>query len=394
MSTAAFEAFLAPFSANRFLNEFYSRRPLHIAGVRDRFRHLLPWEDLNQILLQQRLDDRLRLAREGKILEKGKFMKNAAGGTPRLDLSMLNELFQQGWTLVVDFIDEAYAPITELCRMLELVLREYVSTNAYAGWYTTQGFDTHWDDQDVIIVQVAGRKHWRVFEPERKHPVEADKALGLKLSKDQSPAWEGDISAGDLLYIPRGWWHDAVPVGEPTLHLTLTIVRKTGLDFMYHLVKRLRERVEIRADLPRFASAAEQQAYMASLHQACGEALQDLSLEAYLREVDAAAEARVRPSFPWSAMLDSQPLPDSAWLHWQPPRAVPIQETEEHTVFEALGSEFTFAKAAAPVIRELAQTRRIRLDQLCAHHPQLDVKTFIVKLISKGLLTVSARELI
>ena len=38
------------------------------------------------------------------------------------------------------------------------------------------------------------------------------------------PVWSGALNSGDLLFIPRGWWHDAcIPEerdGEGSIHLT------------------------------------------------------------------------------------------------------------------------------------------------------------------------------
>ena len=79
------------------------------------------------------------------------------------------------------------------------------------------------------------------------------------------PLWEGTLEDGDLLYIPRGWWHVALPLNEPTLHLTVGIHNRTGLDLLGWLKERLREREDFRRDLPRFATRAEQAAHIESL---------------------------------------------------------------------------------------------------------------------------------
>ena len=48
------------------------------------------------------------------------------------------------------------------------------------------------------------------------------------------------LEAGDLLYIPRGWWHVAMPLDEPTLHLTVGVNNLTGADFLRWFADRLR----------------------------------------------------------------------------------------------------------------------------------------------------------
>ena len=56
----------------------------------------------------------------------------------------------------------------------------------------------------------------------------------------------------DLLYIPRGWWHVATPLDEPTLHLTVGVNNPNGADFLAWYVDRLKTSEDVRRDLPQF----------------------------------------------------------------------------------------------------------------------------------------------
>jgi len=390
MSLESFEEFLAPTAQSQFLNCTFGNTPEHIPGAPNRFAYLMSWSDLNGILFRHRLEPpRLRLAKLGKAVDKSAFMiapPNTRIPISRLDISVLNRQFREGAMLVIDSVDEMHAPITELCRILENTLGNYVQANAYAGWYSTKGFDTHWDDHDVFIAQVSGRKHWRVFEPARKHPVTEDR--NADLTPPANAYWEGDLAAGDLLYIPRGWWHDAVPIGEPTLHLTFSIVRDTGLDLAKAIVERLRDCEAARRDLPRFGSEESRLAYMAVFRQAVLDILDGFSVSDFLRAQDERAPARSRPSFPWTALPECSPLPSSARVDWLPPRAVAIRDGESNVSLDALGSSFGFAKVAAPLIRDIAARRRVRLDELCRKYPNADVERFARKLVAAGLIAI------
>ena len=112
-------------------------------------------------------------------------------------------------------------PITDIAESLERLFRVRIQVNAYAGWRTSHGFDLHWDDHDVFILQVAGRKQWKVYGMTRKYPLAVD--VEPTVEKPDAPLWEGMLEDGDLLYIPRGWWHVATPLDEPTLHLTVGV---------------------------------------------------------------------------------------------------------------------------------------------------------------------------
>ena len=126
-------------------------------------------------------------------------------------------------------------PITHLAESLERVFRVRIQVNAYAGWRTSHGFDLHWDDHDVFILQIAGRKKWKVYGMTRKYPLARD--VEPATDKPDTPLWEGMLEDGDLLYIPRGWWHVATPLDEPTLHLTVGVNNPNGADLLV-LVRR------------------------------------------------------------------------------------------------------------------------------------------------------------
>ena len=48
------------------------------------------------------------------------------------------------------------------------------------------------------------------------------------------------LEPGDLLYIPRGCYHVAVPMNEAALHLTVGVKNPRGLDLLLWIVNRLR----------------------------------------------------------------------------------------------------------------------------------------------------------
>jgi hypothetical protein len=53
-----------------------------------------------------------------------------------------------------------------------------------------------------------------------------------------------------VLYIPRGHWHEATAQLEPSLHLTLGLFARTGIDFLTWLVDELRDDVRWRDAFP------------------------------------------------------------------------------------------------------------------------------------------------
>jgi ribosomal protein L16 Arg81 hydroxylase len=387
---------LEPCAPEEFLASFWGVRSSHVRGRAGKFARLMPWERLNEILRRHRLDfPRLRLVRDGKSAPVSSYLRHVAGGRgrtsiPRLKPTELTKHLREGATLVLDAVDELHAPIEELAEGLELFFREHVQVNLYAGWQTSRGFDLHWDDHDVFILQVTGRKRWSVYGMTRPHPLVADIERAEKPTG--KPLWEGTLEDGDLLYIPRGWWHVAQPLDEPTLHLTVGVHNRTGIDLLRWLAERMRASETFRRDLPRTASTAERARHIERLREELFAEFDAATLERFFAELDARAEPRARLSLPWDATPQMLPRSRHTLVRLVAPRPLVFEEAGGAVEFDALKKRWRFAADALAVLRPLAERRVCSVAELCeGARGKLDermVRAFICELLTHGLVTL------
>jgi ribosomal protein L16 Arg81 hydroxylase len=384
---------------DEFLGQYWGQRFCHIRGDHQRFADLFTWHDLNLLLRQHRLDfPRLRVAKFGEATAEttNRFISRSLNRrnvmVPRIDPVALNELLRDGATLIVDAIDEMVESVAALCASLEQTLHEHVQANAYVAWRTSRGFDLHWDDHDVLVIQIAGRKRWQVYEVTREAPlfrdVEFDRDGPSKL------AWEGTLEDGDVLYLPRGWWHVALPQDEPTLHLTLGVNNRTGIDLLGWLQDVMRNSLTFRRDLPRFASQDEQMRHAELLRDELLARWTPHLLQQFFQDSDRQAKARPHFSLPWSAEHNVLPEDDTSRVILTAPREVELVRSEDGATWtlEALGCQFTFAESAESIVRAILNRRSTSIDELVkVGQPQFnrdDVRTFLADLVLKGLLAV------
>jgi hypothetical protein len=387
---------LEPCAQDDFFASFWGQTYKHVRGGSGRFAYLLSWERLNSVLRHHRLDfPRLRLVEEGKTLPPSSCLRYVAGrrGKPPVPRLMPVELarhLRRGATLVLDAVDELDAPLEELAVMLELFFRERVQINAYAGWQTSRGFDLHWDDHDVFILQVLGRKRWSIYGETRPHPVSGDGALCE--TPDHPPLWEETLEDGDLLYIPRGFWHVAAPLAEPTLHLTVGIHNRTGLDLLNWVNEKMRAREAFRKDLPRFAAEEERAAHVSRLREEFLNEWDDRALERFLEDFDAQAEPRAYAGLPWSATQDVLPDASGALVRLAAPRPLNLRVEDGIVEFTARKKRWRLAEGALVVLRPLEERRICTVAELCeAARGKLDertVRAFLRELIVHGLVVI------
>jgi 50S ribosomal protein L16 3-hydroxylase len=72
------------------------------------------------------------------------------------------------------------------------------------------GVGPHVDGYDVFLVQVQGRRRWRIAPPGDDAFVDG---LPLKILRRFAPAHDWVLEPGDMLYLPPLWGHDGVAVG-------------------------------------------------------------------------------------------------------------------------------------------------------------------------------------
>lgn len=168
--------------------------------------------------------------------------------------STVGDAYLDGATLVFAGLERYWQPVGALCAALIKELEWVFTINAYVTPTNSQGFGLHTDNQDVFVLQLSGRKDWRVLHRPIVDPIQGQ-MLGRPGSLDPTammryeeaggqPEWEGTLEPGDLLYIPRGFVHEAkTSEVAPSMHLTLTAASEAHSvgTFIRHLLRRLRQ---------------------------------------------------------------------------------------------------------------------------------------------------------
>ena len=119
----------------------------------------------------------------------------------------VGQLLDAGCTLVLDGVD-AFDPTLEVaCRALQWWSHELVQANVYLTTRETSGFQLHWDDHDVVVLQLAGSKTWEVRGRTRPSPMYRD--AETEQEPNEQVVWTGTLGPGDVVHVPRGHWHQA-----------------------------------------------------------------------------------------------------------------------------------------------------------------------------------------
>ena len=107
----------------------------------------------------------------------------------------------------------------------------------------------HHDTHDVFVLQVAGEKHWRVYDPLLRAAAE-EPALVEGARRGRPAVLELTLRAGDTLYLPRGWLHDALTSETDSLHVTVGVNLPTWVDAFRAALEECEADVEFRRSVP------------------------------------------------------------------------------------------------------------------------------------------------
>lgn len=240
-SNAAFELCLDPCDFDGFLDHWWERAPLVVTRREaGRFDGLITRASFDRFVAHGNL--RLpffRLFKDGVLVSPDACTTTRQVGpnldTGLADLNALYDGFADGATIVLVALEKALTPVGRLCREFEALFDCPFQAYAYLSPPDARGPPAHYDTHDVIALQVAGHKHWRIWDapwplPMRMSENAYDHEAVLEHAKRNAPIAEVTLAPGDSLYVPRGFIHAATTGDEPSLHVSLSAMVVRWLD--------------------------------------------------------------------------------------------------------------------------------------------------------------------
>ncbi len=256
------------------------------------FAKLISWERFNDLVTADKvLAGDIEFARNNAILPAEMTIVRPKRQRPptRMRAAAIDHYARQGVSVVINGLDEMDAEIRRLNAIVERMFRARVQANLYASFGRDSAFKPHWDDHNVLVLQLHGRKLWRSWGQPWQAP------LSRKLFKVPEtlgePEWQAILDPGDILYLPRGEIHAAeITPGEDSMHLTIGIA-PPGFDALTTaMAEACQSEVIGRQDLPILAERAQSDAWMRDAREALHRAVDRLDLEQILEALDRRVE--------------------------------------------------------------------------------------------------------
>ncbi|ALJ86103.1 JmjC domain-containing protein [Acinetobacter baumannii] len=241
-----------------FKNDYLYQKPFLFKSAIDSTK--FSWKEVNELYSRGDISHRDFKLMNGYEVPKKEYVEsydNLGVIEYRCITSVFYEYLRNGATLVRNrisnepFVDQISKQIATFAEARTLV-------GGYAAFSSKSSYKSHWDTRDVYAVQLLGRKRWILRKPNFEFPLYMQQTKNFPDIKEPEEIYMDVIlEAGDILYIPRGWWHDPLPLDEETFHLAVATFAPTGFEYMRWLQNTMPNILDCRKNFTNFQSDAE-----------------------------------------------------------------------------------------------------------------------------------------
>lgn len=195
--------------AERFLAEYWQRKPLYLPAA------LVPWqcplspEELAGLACEPEVESRLVTGDDtsGWTLRHGPFEE-----------SDFTAAAERGWTVLVQDVEKHLPHLAALLEPFAFLPRWRID-DLMASFATPGGsVGAHVDDYDVFLVQGLGRRRWSLDPQPAAIAWQED--APLRMLRHFSPTQTIETAPGDVLYLPPGVAHHGIG-DEPSITLSI-----------------------------------------------------------------------------------------------------------------------------------------------------------------------------
>lgn len=380
---------LSPTSIPSFVQSHWAKAPLLVrADAKDRFESLLDLPTFEFLLTCVTAQGWLSFV-SGDIRPPAR-EQLTIDGTPNM-AAIVKALDEKKSLLLVN-VHRLDRKVGAFCRQIEddfrgagLVLGKPVRANAYFTPPRAQGLEPHYDDHDVLVMQLHGSKRWRLHHEVKWPRRPMTEALPRQYIK--AAPQELTLTPGDVLYLPRGFVHEAAALETSSLHLTLSLQPATWANVFERLVE-LEDRLAEPLPVGFFTGAAQQASDKAAVARIAGGMGQWPVLNRAMNEIlhRTLIEADMPANGQLARLDHAAKIEPDAWLVLADGLSAKLEREGEVPVLRVSGAAFSADPRAADFFGAVCAGKPFRLCDLIdpANVPALTV--LAQQLMQRGVL--------
>ncbi len=351
------------------------------------------WQDINEMVSRSDFLSKDFKLMDGGIVPKHEYVENyiqVGNMVPRLVKPVIYDRLRAGATLIVNKI-RGDSKISDLERQIARLTGRETLTSGYVAFGAKSSFRSHWDTRDLLAIQFIGRKRWIIHVPSMEAPLymQQSKDVEKEYPRPAEPFMDIVLEPGDVLYLPRGWWHDPLPLGEQSFHLTVGMYPPMIFEYLQWVCQKMPAFVEARQSM---GTWEQDELTLASVGKILAEFMQDeTNHRAFIEEFS----GRQRVDSPFAIEVFGNQ--NSAGIGEEDRialNALRLHELEAGQVI-ANGVKLTLDEMSLPLVKHIAAHPKTSLHALRCEFPNLDgtkIKGLVEALCRQDVLALYRPE--
>ena len=212
------------------MKRHWQRRPLLVRQAWPGVQAPATRQDLFTLCAQDDVESRC-------VEQQGGRWKLRHGPLPRRSLPPLS---RPNWTLLVQGLDLHLDAAHTMLRAFDFIPQARLDDLMLSYASDGGGVGPHVDSYDVFLLQVQGRRRWRIAPPGQADLLPG---LPLRILAQFEPEQEWVLEPGDMLYLPPGWGHDGVAQGGDCMTASIGFRAPTAGELASALLQRMADEV-------------------------------------------------------------------------------------------------------------------------------------------------------
>ncbi len=251
-----FAELIAPISVNTFYSDYWEKKPFMLSAKDSkRYERVFSLQDFDGYIRNGHASAHFfRVSQSGKTFHPRQWSdlqtRRDHDATHLVNAEKIFTLFDEGASIILGSAEHSFDALRSFCNSIGQELFSRVQANIYITPPNSQALDAHFDTHDVLVMQISGKKTWRLYDcPIEKPILEQQYDVNKYIRPDQASI-EFTLSQGDIAYIPRGWVHDAKAHSQSSVHITLGLHNVQAINAFDVLRKRAADMGFFRSGVP------------------------------------------------------------------------------------------------------------------------------------------------
>ena len=262
--TDLLESLLAPIDAETFFRDYFGKQHLHVKGTPERTAAIMTLTGLNALMSMTSVwsPQTMKLFVDRNPVPVPDYCARAlalGGEALRPDPDLVQDWISKGASVILNDIDALAPGVRQLANELQKATGGRSQANLYFSMSQHQAFGPHCDVHEVFAVHCNGEKVWNIYENREDTPINHPSFQFGDAERERRAGQVVEqvcMQPGDLLYIPRGLYHDALASENGALHIAFGVTLPKALDLLGIIWEAAVQDPALRADLPHKADAA------------------------------------------------------------------------------------------------------------------------------------------